>query len=252
MKKLLLTLALVISMSAYASAALIDLRTANSGTINEAEFIFSKQQPSGSGVFNTFLRIQAAGNAGNEQGYNTDAAQLPFDTKGGIHTHSLLISSLVATGDYFEFLLDIGEPNTQSERLLSLDGLKFYRTSDKAQNGTTIVGDLLYDMDQDENKQYLDNTVLLDANREGNPGNGVSDMLLRVPASYLTPTATETYLILWSQFGLYPGAASDGTFEEWAHVGEGGSEPIPEPGTILLLGAGLAGLALYHRRQSHK
>lgn len=267
MKKLILALALVVSMSAYASAAVIDLTTANSGTINGAEFIFSKQQPTGSGVFNSFLRINGTGNSTTEQGYNTDAANnaLPFDEVGGAFTHSLLFSALVETDGYYNFLLDINEANNPPNSLLSLDGLKFFSTSQPAQNSNSvdgagnangIIGSPLYDMDGGE-----DNAVLLDASRDGNPGSGVSDMLLRIPVEYLTPVPGENYLLLWSRFGLlgvagsipyYEGADSTGGFEEWAHVGEGGSEPIPEPGTMLLLGAGLAGLALYHRRQSNK
>lgn len=259
MKKLLLALALVVSTSAFGSAAVIDLSDPNvtSGTINGAEFVFSKQQPAGSGVFDSFVRLQANG---NEQGYNTDAANnaLPFDEVGGAFTHSLAFSSLVATDGYYDFLLDINEANNPPNSLLSLDGLKFFSTSlpaqnsdsvDAAGNANGIIGTLLWDMDAGEN-----NAVLLDASRGGNPGSGVSDMLLRIPVEYLTPAPGEDYLILWSRFGLLDvnGATSTGGFEEWTHVGEGGSEPVPEPGTMLLLGAGLAGLALYRRRQANR
>lgn len=37
---------------------------------------------------------------------------------------------------------------------------------------------------------------------------------------------------------------------KFSHVGEFGGEPIPEPGTLLLLGSGLAGLAWYSRKRS--
>jgi hypothetical protein len=257
MKKLILALALVVSTSAYGSAAVIDLSdpSVTSGTINGAEFVFSKQQPTGSGVFESFLRIQARG---DEQGYNTDAGNKPFDELGGNFTHSLAFSSLVATEGYYNFLLDIDEANNPPNSLLSLDGLKFFSTSlpaqnsdsvDAAGNASGIIGTLLWDMDAGEN-----NAVLLDASRGGNPGSGVSDMLLRIPVEYLTPTPGEDFLILWSRFGLLnvEGATSTGGFEEWTHVGEGGTEPVPEPGTMLLLGAGLASLALYSRRQSNR
>ena len=36
----------------------------------------------------------------------------------------------------------------------------------------------------------------------------------------------------------------------FSHDAEGGGTPVPEPGTFVLVGAGLAGLALYRRRQS--
>lgn len=41
-----------------------------------------------------------------------------------------------------------------------------------------------------------------------------------------------------------PGDGTDGTTG-----GLGGSQPVPEPGTLLLVGTGLAGVALLRRRQ---
>lgn len=263
MKRTLFALALVASVATSGWAVpTVDLTTATSGTINNAVFEFYKFNPSGTGVFDPFLRIQQNG---TEQGYNTDAKTPPFDAKKGVWTHSLSFSSLVAVGGYYQFALDIGEPKSDNNKgdasLLSLDGLKLFSTAFPAQDGTTVNGTTLYDMDEGG-----DHYVLLDAERgtgtaaSESPGNGWSDMLLKIPVDILdNHSADQPYLILWSQFGLNekanPGADSASTFEEWGTTyvtDDGGGPPqevVPEPGTIMLLGTGLIGLALYGRRR---
>lgn len=245
-----------------AATLAVDLTVNNSGTIsdgtNTATFIFDKQQPTGTGVLDPFLRVQRNG---TEQGYNTtvaNAGQLPFEEKFGIWTHDLLFSSMQEINGSYNFVLDIGEPvsdntNKGQESLLSLDGLKFYVTNTPGQNSNSvdvngdangIVGTLLWDMDA-----QADNFVLLNSNRDGNPGNGVSDMLLQVPTSVFAGVSGNQYIILWSRFGLQnasnSGAESFGTFEEWAQLND--PQYVPEPATLVLLGIAALGFA-YRRR----
>lgn len=266
-----------LATTAQAATLAVDLTINNSGSIsdgfNSTTFTFDKLQTAGTGVLAPFLRIQ---NNGTEQGYNTtqaNAGALPFDEKFGIGTRDLLFSSLTADSNgNFNFVLDIGEPVNGTESLLSLDGLKLFSTTSGGQKGnTTVSGNwnglsigftntLLWDMDG-----LTDNYVLLDANRNGNPGNGVSDMLWSVPTSVFANVGINDYIILWSRFGLQDGAKlgsrSFGTFEEWAPV-KGSAAPcnpaveqcgpnqIPEPTSLLLMSAGLIGFGFARRRRS--
>lgn len=262
-----------ITTTPQAAILAVDLTTTNSGTINgplPVNFDYYKINTSGTGTIDPFLRIQGQD---TEQGYNTtvtNAGQLPFEDKFGSFTRDLSFSSLTAdsNGNY-NFLLDIGEPVGNNQNLLSLDGLKLYRTTTPGQNSTAvdangnasgIVGTLLWNLDA-----LADNYILLDSNRGGNPGNGFSDLLMSVPASVFAGVGSSDYIVLWSRFGLQAGAkagaSSDGTFEEWSHIIGGavpcnpatqqcGPSQIPEPTSLLLMSAGLIGFSLSRRRRS--
>lgn len=231
----------------------------NSGTItsggNTLTFVFDQTQPSGTGVLNSFLRIQKNH---NEQGYNTNATKV-FDNKGGNFTRDVQFGELQSTDGFYQFVLDIGEPGNNGS-LLSLDGLKLFSSTTGGQssqsvdpngNANGISGTLLWDMDA-----TVDNYVLLDAKRNGKPGNGVSDMLLKVPKTVFAGQNANNYFVLWSRFGLQAnatsGSGSAGTYEEWAFLtasSSSGPNEIPEPMSLLLIGTGLLGFAATRRRR---
>ena len=256
------TLSLIgITGSVQAQIKAVDLVAFNTGTVTTnlgtVTFNFDQQQPSGTGVLDPFVRIQQNG---EEQGYNTtqpNAGSYGFDEKHGSFTHDVTTNSLLDhdfDGKY-EFVLDLGEPVSGTDSLLSLDGLKLWSTNIPGQNDNTVdsngnwVGPadatLLWDLDADIAGVYKDQYILLDANKLGNPGNGVSDMLMEVPVNIIN-AGTETHFILWSRFGVEHvpatlGADSFGTFEEWATV-------VPEPSTYGLFGAGALTLLVAFRR----
>lgn len=271
---LLAAASIAVTSNALAATLAVDLsNTAVSyGTIsdgtNSVIFSFDKQQPTGSGVIDSFLRIQQDG---NEQGYNTDINNV-LDNKDGNFTRNLQFSELVKIGGFYSFILDINESGNNNETLLSLDGLKFFKGSadqfsedvDGSGNANGITGSLLWNMDN-----LADNYVLLDYARVGT-GSGASDMLLRVPESVFSGVSNTDNIILWSRFGLQDGArsgsGSNAGFEEWAQVlvgspstctdpvyaannkdecgGGGTGNNIPEPSVLALLGVGLLGAGM--------
>jgi hypothetical protein len=227
-------LALGLLLATSASATTVDLTPGpgSSGTVNGALFEFDKEQPAGTGVLNSFLRIQKNN---TEQGYNTSNPAFPFDEvpPPDVFTRDLQFGELQQIGGDYLFVLDINEAIGGTQSLLSLDKLQIYISGTASQN-TTVLGDLgtlIYDLDAGE-----DSVVLLDyANA---PGSGVSDMLMTLPASVFAGVSASDYVILYSAFGDVD-KSGDG-FEEWAHV-------VPEPGTGLLLGLSLLGLAWRRR-----
>lgn len=206
--------------------ATLNLTTAGTfGTINDSLFQTANAQPAGTGVFNTFLRVQASP---SEQGYNTDGA-LQYDTKTG--THSVLLAQIpIVFGDgtngtqegvaYREFRLDINEPSSSANALIVLDGLQVWQEeSGGLTNFTTGSGFsgghtnyLVYNMDAGGN-----NAATLNANLSA--GSGQSDLRVLIPDTSFINDAAHRFVTLYSQFGSSDPASdaqSAGGFEEWS------------------------------------
>lgn len=240
-RKILAVLAICGMIGASSAfATTVDLVNGDSGTINGAIFEWMDQQSTGTGVIDPFVRIQATG---TEHGYNTSYNPPPLDAKPGLWTHDLLLTDVpvvnVGGTDYLKFLLDINQTNVEKTdgNLLTMHALQIYLGATGGMNTTNIssLGTLIYDMG-------VGNSVELDYDR--NPGSGAGDMYAYIPTSLIT--GSNPYLYLYSAFGN-PNPSNDG-FEEWAVVGTP-TPPVPEPGTMILLGAGFLGLAIYGKRR---
>jgi hypothetical protein len=190
----------------------VDLTTAGAaGMINGAIFRQFNEQPSGSGVLDSFVRIKAPGDSTIEQGYNTDARPLQFDENNSpVFTRSLQLASIpevnIGGTNYREFVLDINQRS--SSPLLSLDELRFFvgNTGDVTGYNTatnTLAGHTaVYDMG-------AGNWVELNARLSH--GSGSSDMILYVPSARF---AGGSYVYLYSKFGIHDDC--NGGYEEWA------------------------------------
>src|ERR1044071_506069 len=120
------------SASAAKAESTLDLATSSpqaDGT--SALFYRTDLQPTGTGVLQPFVRIQAKP---TEKGYNTDGV-IEFDTKDqpGNWTHSITLSQVpivnIGGVDYREFVLDINESTSQSNRFLSMNELEIYTSN---------------------------------------------------------------------------------------------------------------------------
>lgn len=245
-------------LAATASATVIDLVTSgsayDSGTANGTIYTRIDDQPTGTGVFEPFLRIQASP---LEEGYNADYAndpEAPFDEKVGVWTHSIQFSDLIYVEldsiGYYEFLLDLDDPNAANQRLISLNSVQIFTSANALSSpystDLSTLGTKRYDMDVGADG---DTTVQLDGARTS--GNGQADMAMYILASNFVGVSASDFVTFYSAFGNPD--SSDGSFEEWSLRDCDTCKPpteVPEPSSMLLMFFGLLGLLAM--RQSRK
>ena len=241
-------LLLFASASAFAFDA-IDLTggaTNVISTVDQTIWSSNVTQPTGTGTYQPFLRIQANN---NEEGFNTDFnSPYPLDDKPPLNfTHSVTWGSLatinISGTDYYSFQLDANEQQDKTESLISLDKLRIYNSTDPALQTLSGLGNPLYDLDGTSDQTIYIETAL-------KPGSGTDDLTVYIPKSFFANVNPNDYMVFYSQFGLSEadaGLASGATFEEWRAVQ--GSSDVPEPGTMVLLGSGLLGMVGFRRRK---
>lgn len=217
----------MLAITSVSQAVVVDLIHNNEGTITNqygtAIFQFTNPQPTGTGVIQPFLRIQANG---VEQGYNTSGGT-PFDDKAGPWTHDLKFSDLQSTAvavngtTYFKIMVDLNEPNGQNRSTISLDRLMFFSSSTGGATTENIsqLGTLRYDLDAGG-----DNQVRFDAGR--NHGSGSGDAFFYIPASAFAGVGADEYIYMYVKMGDSDDDGSAGGFEEFTLVRN--MTPVPE------------------------
>jgi hypothetical protein len=214
------------AVASLAQATVVDLVNNDQGSVTNqygtAIFQFTQPQPTGTGVIQPFLRVQASP---TEEGYNTSGGT-PFDDKGGPWTHDIQFSDLLSTTvtvngtSYFKILVDLNEPNG-AKSTISLENIQFYTsaTGSKTTENLASLGTLRYSLDTAGG----DNTVQFDAGR--NHGSGSGDAYLYIPTSAFAGTNANDFVYMYVNFGSADMTTAGG-FEEFTLVRN--LAPVPE------------------------
>ncbi|MDX8452730.1 hypothetical protein RFM98_08180 [Mesorhizobium sp. VK9D] len=172
---------------------------------------------SGTGNYDSFLRLQATG---VEEGFNTDENGNVLDDKSSF-THSLQYSDIqsikVGGVDYIEFRLDLNESNNATNGEITLTDLKIYISGADATLADYNAGFAGFTSIFDLSSSQL----LIDSNH----GSGTDDYRVLVPVSLFTAAgaAPGSFVTLYSSF-----SGSNGGFEEWRTITTtGGTEDHP-------------------------
>lgn len=258
---LALTLAVLLTASVAAQADVLDLATSTngmtpdtmSGTFGDVLFVWTTNQPTGTGTIQTFVQVQAQGNNTTERGYNTTVNNVFDNGASDEFNHALALADIpivnIGGTDYRQFLLDVNESLGQGGELISLNEIQVLQSNVANPNVTTFTNDVL-DIPSHTFVFRLDDGVdnTIELNAALGTGSGSGDMFMYIPNDLFAPDVQ--YVYLYSEFGTGNGV-SDG-FEEWSVIGQNGDESgqvIPEPASLSLMGSGLVAMATLRLRR---
>jgi hypothetical protein len=275
MKRFLLVsvTAVILTVSPNAFATVVDLVNGTSDVLNGALYLRGDIAPAGTGNIDSFVRLNPGGSVDFEQGYNTSFRPVQYvENTDPNFTRALplsvvptvVIAGTICASGCKEFLLDI---NQSGDSLITLNRVVIsLRPAGNLAGASVTAGTRLgagAGLFTDDTLVYdslAGNQIQLDA--DFSAGSGKGDMHLYVPTSLFT--GPNTFVYLYSEFGALPGdtacaadpvnpmpacyANANSGFEEWAV--RGGFSTVPEPTSLVLLGAGLIGLAVARKRNA--
>jgi len=238
------------------------------------------EQPTGTGVFDPFLSLDANGqtSVGNnyvEQAYNTDGFTALYMDEHRPQWNNLLTYGDLATITiddigYKAFILDANEPGGKKS-LISVDNIRVYTsaTDNTASVGNDItqldsLGTLRWAMNDPlatgpippDSNFNVDTWIKLDAAQENvshgnaNGGSGQGDMVVYIPVSAFGDALASDYVWMYNLNGVHYTSdinnASESGYEEWRAVV--GPQNVPDGGsTLALLGLSVLALGLLGR-----
>ncbi|MCW1427789.1 DUF11 domain-containing protein [Novosphingobium sp. JCM 18896] len=187
-------------------------------TLNNGAYFDLTTVNSGTGNYDTFLRVQAKG---SEEGFNTDENGNVLDNKAAF-TDSLKFSSLQKVNIdgtfYYQIRLDLNDGDDKKDGgnpSITLESLKLYFSDEPATSD-------LYDQNLPGFTQIFSmaNPLLLTADN----GSGHDDGGFFIPASLFGGVGADDYITLYAKF-----TNSDGGFEEFRALTQPDA-PDPDPG----------------------
>jgi hypothetical protein len=247
-----------------ASAVIINLTAVPTSDANKVTtsdgVVWSQttQQPTGTGVIDPFLRMQASSSA-IEEGYNTSATPRPMDDlstsgSGNNYVHDVLFSTMDTSGGFIKLLLDANQTGSQGK--ITLSKLIIWLVNTPANGDANNLNQLrnqlgapAYDMDASLGNSQVNLAVQTSNGFNANNGSGSGDLYVNIPLSALKTSGT--YFVLYSEFGdgTNPNYTNNDGFEEWAFIA-GPQQTVPDGGsTLVLLGSALTGLSLIASRR---
>jgi len=241
-----------------------------SGSINGGYFFQANPKATGTGNLNAFLEIgqQGASNNPVERAYNSDVKE--FQRGASLtHNHSVGLStvpfvtfsssltlgdgSMLAAGQYYEFIFDVNQEDNKGGTALSLSELQVFVSNnnltgyDLTNHDFGANATLVYDLGGRVTGDQVGNGSTATRDPNGNlialdygvssGGSGHGDMAFYLPvATFAAYNQATTFVTLSNVIGT-PNANNDG-FEEWGFVREREGVVVitattPEPSTLI-------------------